>query len=182
MQFPFNVQKTVQASGMLLNLAGGKMDSTFFLNILYVAEREYLLEEGNMITGDSFVAMANGVVLGRIYNLIHGKCRQKEWSEYIKKEKYKLYLIKNPTVSHLNFLEKEKLKNVFERYGHLDARTVSEIMRDFPEWGGTFLAESHQKPFPVPIEKILKLAGKSEMVNVVKEKIREIQYYNKIFG
>lgn len=55
-RFVFNERKAAQAAAFLLRLADGQMDAHQLMTMLYLADREALLDRGYPITGS---AMAN---------------------------------------------------------------------------------------------------------------------------
>jgi len=65
-KFRFNFQKALQATAWLLRLAGGRMPYWKLLKLLCIAEREYLVDESEMIFGDRVVAMKYGPVLSNV--------------------------------------------------------------------------------------------------------------------
>ena len=60
MYFRFSIQKTIQAVGVLLRLARGRMGRLRLLKLLYIADRESLREFHRPIIGSRTVAMKNG--------------------------------------------------------------------------------------------------------------------------
>ena len=74
-QFKFCFDRSLQAAAYLLKSAKGReLRYIHLLKMLYIADREYLVEYGYTITGDNAVAMQYGPVLSRILNLIKGQC------------------------------------------------------------------------------------------------------------
>jgi hypothetical protein len=54
-RFRFNERKAAQAAAYLLAKRGGRMDYRKLLALLYLADRQKLVERGHTITGDAFV-------------------------------------------------------------------------------------------------------------------------------
>ena len=71
--------------------------------MLYMGDRKTLPETGCTITGDHPVAMRNGPVLSRSYDLIKGKDASLQlWAKYIQNEgPQDVRLIRDPGVGHL---------------------------------------------------------------------------------
>lgn len=184
LSFQFHFEKTLQLAGYLLNLAGGRMNYMRLLKLLYIADREYLAEEGEMITGDRVFAMPKGPVLSSVYNLIQGKDSQSaQWSRFIKKGRnYTVYLVDDPGTDELCRAEKEKIENVFQRYGALHEFTVVELTHTFPEWSENYRIDSEKKSFPISPEDILKAQGRESMISVAAELIAMDQYEENLFG
>jgi uncharacterized phage-associated protein len=104
--------------------------------MLYIADREFLLERGYLFTGDRVMAMERCPVLSRIFDCIKGKGKYaKLWKEYISvNDKYKLKLVKYPGIGELSKASMNLLQSVFERYGHLKPFEVVKLTHEFPEW------------------------------------------------
>ena len=103
MNFRFHFERALQASAYLLRLDGKRMGYLRLLKLLYIADREWLAETGESITGDRAYAMKYGPVLSSIYDLIQGNgSRAGEWDDYIHTEGYALELVADPGRSELS--------------------------------------------------------------------------------
>jgi hypothetical protein len=60
MHLRFQLEKSLQAAGCLLELHGDCMEYVRLLKLLYIADREMVAEAGAPITGDRAVAMDHG--------------------------------------------------------------------------------------------------------------------------
>jgi Protein of unknown function (DUF4065) len=89
MHFQFRFEKALQATGVLLELAGGRMEYLRLLKLLYISDREMIAESLSPITGDRVVAMNHGPVLSQIYDLIKGQsAKSGEWLDYVSTVNY----------------------------------------------------------------------------------------------
>ena len=70
MEFFFDERKAAQAASVLLDRHEGRMPYIKLLKLLYLADREALIETGLPITGDRFVSLKFGPVLSRVLDLI----------------------------------------------------------------------------------------------------------------
>jgi uncharacterized phage-associated protein len=183
-KFRFNFQKALQATAWLLQLAGGRMHYLKLLKLLYIAEREYLVEESEMIFGDRVVAMKYGPVLSNIFDLIKSEGDYAEtWREYIRNAgRFRVVLHRDPGFGDLCRAERRKLEEVYRRYGHLDRFLVSEMTHDFPEWAHKFDTHSSRRSFPISVEEILAAQGKEELIGKVRERQAEIAWCESLFG
>lgn len=182
-RFNFNFDKALQATAYFLRLAGGEMSYLKLLKLLYIAEREYLVEEHEMITGDRVSAMKYGPVLNNIYSLIKKKGdRAKEWAEFIAESEYRLALVIDPGSGRLCRAEIDKIADVFRRYGKMDRFLAAEMTHDFPEWANNFDTNSLKKSFPIPVEDILSYQNQGEMIDKVRERQGEVAHYENLFG
>lgn len=106
------------------------------LKLLYIADRECLSETLRSITADSVVAMDNGPVLSRTYDLIKGNTLSGgTWANHIRSEGAQdVVVFLDPGVSKLSGFEMKKLNNVLERFAENDDYAVADHTHDFSEW------------------------------------------------
>ncbi len=180
MNFRFDFHNTLQASGVLLSLDANRMAYIRLLKLLYIADREWLAEAGRTITGDEAVAMRNGPVLSRVYDLIKGVAsRADEWNDCIRKVDYSVELKKDPGRGKLSKGEIEKLIEVAERYRAMDDWELSEQTHEFPEW------RNHYRPdasTPIPWQEMLEAQGKAEVIEIAERDEAARQYLDSLFG
>jgi uncharacterized phage-associated protein len=78
-----SLEKLVQATGYLLKKYDDRrLNYTKLIKELYLADREAFAEKNSSITGDTYVSMKHGPVLSRLYDLIKGKCQDKNTQNY----------------------------------------------------------------------------------------------------
>jgi uncharacterized phage-associated protein len=169
--FSFNFDRTLQAAAYLLKKAGGRPTTYLrLIKMLYIADREYLAENGYTITGDQAVAMQYGPVLSHVFDLVRGKDSQSDrWQESIcTGRRHGLRLVSDPGTGDLSRLAVRKLDSVFERYGNLSPHRVVELTHNFPEW-----QENYREMTSTPIgwRDILRAQGKADMESIVQEQI-----------
>ena len=154
------------------------------LKLLYIAEREYLVEESEMMFGDSVVAMKFGPVLSNVYDLIKSEGDYAEtWREYIHKGgHFCVVLHQDPGFDDLCRAERKKLDDVYRRFGHLDRFLVVEMTHDFPEWANKFDTHSSRRSFPISVEEILAALDQKELIDKVRERQEEIAWYEGMIG
>ena len=179
MNFRFNFERALQASAYLLRLDGKRMGSLRLLKLLYIADREWLAETGESITGDRAHAMKYGPVLSSIYDLVKGNgSRAGEWDDYIHTEGYALELVADPGRGELSKGIVQKLLEVTKRYAELDDWELSERTHEFKEWADHFRGEVS----PIPWQDILMAQGKPEMIAVVERAEAARQTFDDVFG
>src|SRR6266481_1622930 len=112
--FHFNALKTMQAIAALLHFHGTKeMSYLRLLKLLYIADRESLKETGRPITGDQVVAMEHGPVLSGVFDLIKGEhSAWSVWSEFFKKNGYRVEMVRDPGNGKLSKYETGKLRDL----------------------------------------------------------------------
>ncbi len=179
MNFRFNFERALQASACLLRLDDKRMGYLRLLKLLYIADREWLAETGESITGDRAYAMKFGPVLSSIYDLINGNgSRAGEWDDYIHTEGYALELVADPGRGELSKGIVQKLFEVTKRYAELDDWELSERTHEFKEWADHFRGETS----PIPWQDILRAQGKPEMIAVVERDEAARQTFDDVFG
>lgn len=85
----YNELKTTQAATRFIRAEGGRISYMKLLKLLYLADRAGLARRGRTLTGDRQVAMKNGPLGSRTYELIrqHGGDRKTNpWAVHIDKE------------------------------------------------------------------------------------------------
>ncbi len=139
MRFCFNELKSAQAASFLISLHGGKLNYMVLIKLLYLADRQTLLELGYTITGDSFVSMPKGPVLSRILDLITmGKHKERTpWFRYISEPRdYEVKLAERAPAKRdeLSKYETKVLQEIYKKYGSMDKWDLVELMHTLPEW------------------------------------------------
>jgi uncharacterized phage-associated protein len=180
MNFRFDFQKTLQASGVLLSLDANRMAYVRLLKLLYIADREWLAEAGRTITGDQAVAMKNGPVLSRVYDIIKGVApRADEWDDHIRKADYSIELRKDPGRGKLSKGEIEKLTEVSERYRAMDDWELSEHTHGFPESRNHFQPDAS---ILIPWQEMLDAQGRVDVIEIAERDEAARQYLDSLFG
>lgn len=135
MFFRFSTKKIVQAVGVLLREARGRMEYLRLLKLLYIADREHLQSFLHPIVGTRLVAMKNGPLHSEVYNLVKGEhVASPLWSEFIRRDGHEIELLKDPGVSELSVAEIRTLTSTSDHYRTLSEWDIVEVTHDFPEW------------------------------------------------
>lgn len=160
--FRFNLEKAIQAAGVILRQEpGGRINYMKLLKLLEIAERESLRHSGTTITGDRLVAMERGPLPSNIYDLIKGEhISLQRWETFICREGYHVALRENPGVSRLSRFEIETLQEVATRHANHDEWEMVKITHEFEEW--TKNKPDSGSSRDIPIRDVLLAVGKSE--------------------
>jgi uncharacterized phage-associated protein len=160
---PFNPEKTIQASAVLLKEHAGRMSRMRLLKLLYIADRELLAETLRPITGDHPMAMPHGPVLSHTYDLIKRKhVSSPLWDKFITQQgPQDVSLACDPGLGKLSPKEIDTLIAVCDRFRDLDDYSLALVTHKFEE----FKKNEPKKPRKtktIPFEDILhalKLSG-----------------------
>jgi uncharacterized phage-associated protein len=181
MNLRFHFERALQASAYLLRLDGKRMAYLRLLKLLYIADREWLAETGESITGDRASAMKNGPVLSNVYDLIRGNgSKAGVWDDYIHTEGYAIELVADPGRGELSKGIVNKLSEVTERYRQIDDWELSERMHEFQEWTSHYSPEGGSGP--IPWQDMLKAQGKEAMIPSVERDEAARQVFDEVFG
>jgi uncharacterized phage-associated protein len=164
MRFPFDERKTAHAAAYLLRKHGNQLNYMKLIKLLYLADRQSLLEFGKPITGDRMVAMPKGPVLAGVLDLINWGKRRNEscvWFDLVSEPiGYDVKLAAEITLEDLDRLSEDEcriLDEVFEEYGQIDKWSLVDLTHRLPEW-----SDPHGSSFPIDPADILRAEGRSE--------------------
>jgi uncharacterized phage-associated protein len=136
----FREDRATQAAAFLLKLNKKRIKFPFMrhiklIKLMYIAEREALLQLGHLITYDRLMSMDNGPVLSRVLDLVKGSIGTGYWRQHIKRWfPYWVHLISDPSTDQLSVAEEKILSDVYRRYGHLNRHRLIDISHELPEW------------------------------------------------
>jgi len=159
--YEFNPEKTAQAANRLLRFSGGHRNYLELIKLLYLADRQALIKLQSPITGDRLASLPYGPVLSHVLDMIRWGPTYVEdapWFEAVSgPSNYKVRAIGDPGESHLSGAECQILDEVFQKYGAMDWKQLSEMTHNLPEWSNP---EGSSKP--ITPEQILGIAGYSQ--------------------
>ena len=131
------------------------------IKLLYLADRQSLVQMGHPITGDWMVSMPHGPVLSRVYDFVNmGKPEEPTaWFEYISEPRnYDVSCIKDaPETDELSRYEIGVLDSVHEKYGRMDKFALRDLTHTLPEW-----RDPKGSSLSIAPEDILRAADKSD--------------------
>lgn len=160
-KFPFKERKAAQAAAHLLVRRGGSHNYMALIKLLYLADRQALIEAGKPITGDRPFSLPHGTVLSRILELINTgeESEINPWFEYISDaQNYEVGLaIETPDSEELSEYELGVLNDIDSKFGHLNQWQLRKLTHKLPEW-----VDPEGSSIPIRIETILESANKSE--------------------
>jgi uncharacterized phage-associated protein len=182
---PFDVKKAAQAVAVILvEEAAESLDYIRVLKLLYIAERESIKEIARPIIGDRIVAMDNGPVMSRMYDLIKKTPivadQLDEWLTYIEPVgRYALKIAQHPGVGRLSRYELAKLQEVTRRHLGVDVWTVVNATHELEEF-----KKHHVKGTStlIPMKAIFDAVGAGEKYEPANLGMQEEQYLDEFFA
>ena len=168
LRFHFNDAKTAQAAAHMLRLNGGTMPYMVLIKLLYLADRQMLLEHCRPITGDHLVSMRHGPVLSHVLDFItHGPKRdpQTAWFTLIGVPHGYDVSIKDAdaeaSTDELSPDELTLMQVVHSKYGSIGNSDLWELVKllhnTLPEWKDPVGGASN-----IEYEDILRAEGRSD--------------------
>lgn len=163
MRFWFNDRKTAQAAAFLVRLRGGSLNYMKLIKLLYLADRQRLIDHGVPLTGDSLVSMKHGPVLSRVLDLIsEGPSAQPSaWFEYLSAPSGYSVAVRPDApldTDELSRAELRLLTAIDAQYGEIDKWALVDLLHKIlPEW-----QDPGDSVLPIEPETILRFANKSE--------------------
>jgi len=173
MRFRFQPLRATQAAALFLDMAGGRSKFTSILKLLYLADRQSLLETGSTITGDTVVDMKNGPVLSITYDCVKGTASRancEAWDGCIRKEGNYAVLTANPGDDELSDYDLEVIREVHREHGWRDLHSLlHDVIHQLPE---------HRDPSPAK-RRDVHYADILRAEKVPEKRIREYERINR---
>ena len=160
MEFFFDERRAAQAASLLLARdEGRRMPYIKLIKMLYLADREALIETGAPITGDRFVSMKFGPVLSRVLNLIKepSPAEDSVWHSYVARDHFDAVLVGSAKSDHLSEYDEGVLSDIFDSCGREKWPFVVARTHALPEW-----TDPDGSSIPIDPEDILLYAGFSD--------------------
>lgn len=180
----FDAQKSAQAAAFLLWGAGGRLPSVKLMGLLYLAEKQFLLQCGERLTGDRMVCLPQGPAMSAASAcLANGS---EDWDAWITRSgsseralKSTVYVdSKEPlaTFDALSVAEASVLDAVYDAFAGVSQGKRLRDSRYCPEW-----EETNGARRPIGIEVLLVKNGRTRgEAEAILEKIREVEELQRI--
>jgi hypothetical protein len=175
MLLDFDIEKAIAAVTFLIQREGGEVNMFLSVKMLYLADKQALINWGKTITGDSFYSLPKGPILSEVYNLFKGRGREENqeiWDSYFTElVNNTVRSLKEGDLGLLSEREAEILESARQRIHEIAPWTVAKWLHDTcPEW-----KDPHGSSIPIDPSMILRNAGKTE------DEIRLIEESNETF-
>jgi len=179
----YNERKATQVAASFIKLCGGKLNYMKLIKLMYLAEREALLNWGRPITYDSYFSLKHGPILSTTLDLINeGKQPDLEyiWFKYISAPNdYEVILYEDCPCDDLSEAEESLINLIFQKYGHFGKWELVDLLHSvLPEW-----KNPNGSSIPITYRDILIAGGKSEEeIKFIEEEISNVCFAADIFG
>ena len=137
MEFVFDEGKAAEAAAVLLRAAGGRMPVWRLRALLYLADRQALIDTGYPTTGARFVAGAEGPALEEVGELVGASACSGAWGTHVTAALGgQVSCTGVAEEGWLSEYDCELLASIHRRFGSQSAAEVGEHLRGLPEWVG----------------------------------------------
>ena len=175
-------RRAVQAAGVLLRFANGRMDYMRLLKLLYIADRESVRQTGVPVVGGRTVAMNRGPLHSVVYNWVKPEDTtrwftgpadhegQQLWTKFIGTHLdksagiYDVELIGDPGDGALSDCQVALLNAVSEEHVGRHTLDIVEETHEFPEFRKCFEQDTSR---PIPWEAILEAVGRKDQIRAL---------------
>ncbi len=177
-----DVQKAIQAVGVLLRREGKKAGRLRLLKLLYIADRQSLRETGFPILASRVVAMKHGPVHSEVLDLINGNhSAEPIWSRYFRAAGRDVVLSEEPEVGELSRQEIERLNKVVDLHAHLGDWEVADITHGFREWVEKYPDPSEDTSREIPIELMIDAVERSGDKGSILQDLKDSEAFDRFF-
>ena len=178
----FNEVKTTQIASLFIKKAGGRLNYTKLIKLLYLTDREAFRLWERPLTGDSYFSMPKGPILSKTLDLINYEENPEDksfWYRFISKENYNVTSIDEPGSGELSKREIDLIDRIHEKYKDKNQWQMIDICHDVcPEW-----EHPGDTSIPIRIDDILAHLNKTERdIEVIEEEISNFKYANSLFS
>ena len=166
-EFLFQESKAIEAMAYLLSLNGNKMNYMTAIKLLYLADREMLINGHVSITTDSYSAGTGGPVLRNIlFRIKEGE--SKKWNDHIGLNGPYVELVA-PFVEYEEISEQERevIAHIYREFRHYKRIELLEYCQGLKEWRAP-----HGCFVPIGIDSILDAAVPLGLRNEIRRKLR----------
>ena len=156
-QFAFNERRAAQAAARILRRHAKPMPAPKLAQLLYLADRWFLVQHHATITGDDFISTNDGPALRRIRQLASGSAPAPaaDWLRHVSIAADELAC---PTAdadeSRLSRASSEFLDRIHDRFADDPPLELEERLRGLSEWNSACVEDS-----PIDPRQILQAAG-----------------------
>jgi uncharacterized phage-associated protein len=178
-----DVEKAIQAAGVILRREGNTASRLRLLKLLYIADRRSLERFGRPIVGSKIVAMKNGPLHSQILDLLNGNCvGESRWASYFQNQGVLVQLVQQPDVGLLSRSELDLLEEVTKELSEMDDWEIVEATHRFPEWQKLYPDPSENTSRHIPISEILAAVGRDADRNEISQDFVDDDAFGRFFA
>lgn len=177
-----NVEKAIQAAGVILRAEGKRASRLRLLKLLYIADRESIRRTGAPILGSRIVGMRHGPLHSEILDLINGNhIGEPSWSRHFHNVGQQVVMDEEPETGKLSRFEITLLKEIVEARVNQSDYDIAVETHSFHEWLSVYPRDQNTSR-PIPIELLIDAVGRGQDKESILQDMRDASAYDRFFG
>jgi uncharacterized phage-associated protein len=178
-----DVEKAIQAVGVLLRREGKNASRLRLLKLLYIADRMCIQKTGVPILGSKIVAMRHGPLHSEVLDLVNGQhTEEPSWSRHFRNVGRNVALQREPGVGRLARQEIELLNQVAdERVGHDDWDVAVET-HTYQEWRDAYPDREANTSQPISWAKLIDAVGRTADKDAILQDMEDSNAFDRFFA
>lgn len=179
-----DVEKAIQAVGVLLRKEGKKASRLRILKLLYIADRTALEKTGSFVLGSRFVAMKHGPLHSELLDLINGEhIAEAAWSRHFRNSGKDVVLEGDePDIGRLSRHEIQLLNEIVDARSNLNDWEVADETHQFEEWINNYPVRTENTSRPIPVEDLIEATGRNKDKESILQDLRDSDVFDKFFA
>ena len=179
-----DVEKAIQAVGVLLRKEGKRASRLRILKLLYIADRTILEKTGSLMLGSKFVAMKHGPLHSELLDLLKGEhIAEAAWSRHFRNIGKDVVLEGDePDVGRLSRHEIQLLNEIVDARSNLNDWEVADETHQFGEWIKNYPDLTENTSRPIPVEDLIEATGRSKDKESILQDLQDTDVYDKFFA
>jgi uncharacterized phage-associated protein len=184
MSHRLDVEKTIQAVGVLLRKEGKRASRLRILKLLYIADRVMLETTGSLMLGSKIVAMKHGPLHSELLDLIKGQhIAEPSWSRHFRNIGKDVVLEGDePDIGRLSKHEISLLNEVVDARINKDDWHVADETHEFEEWRKNYPNRDESTSRPIPIADIIEATGRGDDKNSILQDMKDSESFDTFFA
>ncbi len=180
----FDVEKAIQATGVLLRKEGKSASRIRILKLLYIADRMSLEKTGSPILGSRrLVAMKHGPLHSEMLDLINGyHIAEAAWSRHFRNVGKDVVLEEEPDVGKLSRHEIQLLNEIVDARLNLDDWQIVDETHQFQEWKKHYPDLEENTSRPIPVEDLIEATGRGDDKESILQDMKDSDAFDKFFA
>lgn len=177
-----DVEKAIQAVGVLLRREGKKATRLRILKLLYIADRTSIQRTGSPILGSRFVAMKHGPLHSEVLDLISGSHPSEPvWSRFFSNEGRNIVLSEEPSVGKLSAHDVAILNEVVDKHFEENDWSIVDETHSFAEWKSAYPDASENTARTISLDNLIVAVGRGGDAESIKAGIADSEFYDRYF-
>jgi hypothetical protein len=177
-----NVEKAIQAAGVVLRTEGRQASRLRLLKLLYIADRESIRRTGAPILGSTLVGMEHGPLHSEILDLIKGNhIGEPNWSRHFRNMGQQVVMDEEPDTGKLSRFDIEIIREIAEARANQSDYEIAVETHGFQEWLSVY-PRGEKTSRPIPVELLIDAVGRGEDSTSILQDMTDASTYDRFFG